>query len=69
MLIGGIEVGRYDKLNCSALVRSLGLNGSLTAATWKVERIIGNDDTLAATLELTEEEEEKQLYHEIWVDP
>ena len=33
MIIGGIEVGRYVKINCADLDRSFGLNGSLTEVT------------------------------------
>ena len=69
MLIGGIKVGQYGKLTRAALARSLGFIGGLTAVTRQVEKILGNNDTLAVTLALTEEETEKQLYHEIWVDP
>ena len=56
IIIGGSEVGRYGKLNCSALARALGLNGSTTSVTHKVEKIRGNNDTLAATIALSEEE-------------
>ena len=69
MLIGGIKVGQYGKLTRATLARSLGFIGGLTAVTRQVEKILGNNDTLAVTLALTEEETEKQLYHEIWVDP
>ena len=34
-----------------------------------MENIRGNNNTLAATIALTEEETEKQLYREIWVEP
>ena len=56
MLIGGIKVGRYGKLTLDDLVRALVLNGSLTEVTRQVENIRGNNDTLAATLSLNEEE-------------
>ena len=46
-----------------------GLNGSLAAVTHQVENILRNNDTFVATLALTEEEVEKQLYHEIRVEP
>ena len=56
MLIGGIKVGRYGKLTLDDLGRALVLNGSLTEVTRQVENIRGNNDTLAATLSLNEEE-------------
>ena len=57
MLIGGIEVGRYGKLSSDALAIALDLNGSIPSVTRKVEKIIGNDETLTVTvtLALTEE--------------
>ena len=57
------------KAKFSALARALVLNGSLTSVTCQVENIRGDDDTLAATLALAEEDSEKQLHHDIWVDP
>ena len=68
ILIGGIEVGRYVKLTRAALARTFCFNENLTEVTCKLKNILGNDDTLAATLALTEEELEKK-YNEIWVDP
>ena len=59
MLIGGIKVGRYGKIIRSALASSFCFYGSLTAVTRQVEKILGNNDTLAATLALSEEEAEK----------
>ena len=56
MIIGGIEVGRYNSLTRAALDRELGLNGGLTAFTFQVDNIQGNHDTLSATLVLAEEE-------------
>ena len=61
MIIGGIKVGRYRKITRDALSRAFGFNGSLTEVTCQVEKIRDNDDTLAATLALTEEEAEKHL--------
>ena len=37
VLIGVIQFGRYGKLTCSALARSLDLNGSLAEVTRQVE--------------------------------
>ena len=53
MLIGGIEVGFYDKLTRAALDREFGLKGIITAVTLQVDKIQGNNDTLAVTLALT----------------
>ena len=47
----------------------MGLNGSLTAVNRQLEKIQGNYDTLAATISLTEEDSEKQLYNEIRLEP
>ena len=69
MLVGLIKVGHCDKLTHDALVGSLGLNGSLTEFTRKVQNILGNNYALIYTLALTEEEVEKQIYHEIRVNP
>ena len=66
ILIGGIEVGRYNKFNRAALDRAFGLNGSLTSGTRQVENISRKNDTLDSTLALTEEEAEKN-YNETWV--
>ena len=66
MLIGVIKIGCYGKLTRAALSRSLVLNGSLTEVTRQMENIRGNDDTLAATLALTEEEAEKKLMKFGW---
>ena len=68
MLIGRIEVGRYGKLTRFALAISFGSKGSPTSVTCHVENILGNNDTLAATLALTKEEEENN-YNEFWVEP
>ena len=67
MLFGGIEVGRYGKLTCAALARAFILNVSLTVVTRQVKNIIGNNDTLSATLTLTKEEVEN-IYNEIRVE-
>ena len=68
MLIGGIKVGRYGNINRAALDRSFCLNGGPTAVTFQVENIRGNNDTLAVTIALTEEEAEIN-YNKIWVEP
>ena len=39
MSIGGIKVGRYDKLTCSALAILFGFNGSLKAFNHQVKKI------------------------------
>ena len=39
VLIGGIEVGHYNKLTRAALDRASGLNGSITAVTNQVKNI------------------------------
>ena len=57
--IGGIGVGRYGTLTCAALDRAFGLKGILTSVTREVEKIRGENDILAATLAITEEEVEK----------
>ena len=54
VLIGGIKVGCYVNLTLDTLDIALGLNVSLTAVTYLVENIRGKDDTLAATIALTE---------------
>ena len=59
MLIGGIKVGRYGKITHAALARAYGLKGGLTEVTCQVEKIRVNNDTLADTLALTEEEVRK----------
>ena len=66
MIIGGTKVGRYGKITRDALSRAFGLNGSLTEFTCQMEKIQENDDTLAATLALTEEEAEKIIMKFEW---
>ena len=66
IIVGGIEVGRYGKLTCSVLVRAFCLNGSLTAVTRQLEEIQGNDEILADTIALTEEETEKIIMKFGW---
>ena len=61
MLIGGIEVGHYGKLTRYALDREFVFKGGIIEVTFQVEKVRGNNDTIAATIALTEEEVEKHL--------
>ena len=61
VLIGGIEFGRYNRITHYSFDIAFSLNVSLTSVTRMVEKILGNDDILSATLEITEEEAEKYL--------
>ena len=59
MIIGGIKVGCYGKITRSSLASSFYFRESPTEVTLQVEKILGNNDTLAATFALSEEEAEK----------